>query len=144
MCAFVAVSSAGLLPSPHNVHSVGIAAHAIEAHAPAQYDFSYSVHDEHTGDIKEQQETRHGDNVQGQYSLVEPDGNRRVVQYTADPHNGFNAVVQREGTIHQQVAHSAPIAVAHHGIAQHAAPLTLAHAPGKYLLVKSLKKRCKN
>lgn len=34
--------------------------------------------------------------VQGSYSLVEPDGTRRVVEYTADPHNGFNAVVHKE------------------------------------------------
>lgn len=43
-----------------------------------------------------QQETRSGDVVQGRYSLVEPDGTRRVVDYTADPVNGFNAVVSRE------------------------------------------------
>lgn len=28
----------------------------------------------------------------GQYSLVEPDGSIRTVDYTADPINGFNAV----------------------------------------------------
>lgn len=28
----------------------------------------------------------------GQYSLVEPDGSIRTVDYTADPVNGFNAV----------------------------------------------------
>lgn len=48
------------------------------------------------GDSKNQQETRNGDVVQGSYSLVEPDGTRRIVEYTADPHNGFNAVVHKE------------------------------------------------
>lgn len=48
-----------------------------------------------TGDSKSQQESRSGDVVQGSYSLVDPDGTRRIVEYTADPHNGFNAVVQR-------------------------------------------------
>lgn len=49
-----------------------------------------------TGDSKSQQETRSGDVVQGSYSLVDPDGLRRIVEYTADPVNGFNAVVHRE------------------------------------------------
>lgn len=102
----MAVASAGLLPSPHNVHVQPI---AYEQHSPAQYDFSYSVHDEHTGDIKQQQETRHGDAVQGSYSLVEPDGHRRVVHYTADAHNGFNAVVEREGTVHHTPVHGAAV-----------------------------------
>uniref|UniRef100_A0A182QC02 Uncharacterized protein n=1 Tax=Anopheles farauti TaxID=69004 RepID=A0A182QC02_9DIPT len=66
--------------------------------APANYEFSYSVHDSHTGDVKSQHETRHGDQVQGQYSLLDADGHQRIVDYTADDHNGFNAVVRREPT----------------------------------------------
>ncbi|XP_026332063.1 larval cuticle protein A2B-like isoform X2 [Hyposmocoma kahamanoa] len=61
-----------------------------------QYSYAYDIQDALTGDSKSQQETRSGDVVQGSYSLVEPDGTRRVVEYTADPHNGFNAVVHRE------------------------------------------------
>ncbi|XP_055639957.1 larval cuticle protein A2B-like [Toxorhynchites rutilus septentrionalis] len=68
----------------------------LEVEAPANYEFSYSVHDTHTGDIKSQQETRHGDRVHGQYSLLDADGHHRIVDYTADDHNGFNAVVRRE------------------------------------------------
>ncbi|XP_055640028.1 larval cuticle protein A2B-like [Toxorhynchites rutilus septentrionalis] len=64
----------------------------------AQYEFSYGIHDEHTGDIKSQQESRHGDQVHGQYSLIDSDGHKRTVEYTADDHNGFNAVVHREPT----------------------------------------------
>lgn len=41
-----------------------------------------------TGDAKSQTETRSGDVVQGSYSLVEPDGTRRIVEYTADPVQG--------------------------------------------------------
>lgn len=33
----------------------------------------------------------------GEYSLAEPDGTIRVVKYTADPINGFNAEVSRIG-----------------------------------------------
>lgn len=72
------------------------------ADAPAKYDFAYEVHDEKTGDIKRQQETRDGDVVRGFYSLYDADGSHRVVEYTADAHNGFNAVVRREGGEHQQ------------------------------------------
>ncbi|XP_015428686.1 PREDICTED: LOW QUALITY PROTEIN: AF4/FMR2 family member 4-like [Dufourea novaeangliae] len=61
-----------------------------------QYSFAYDVQDAVTGDSKAQYETRSGDIVQGSYSLIEADGTRRIVQYTADPINGFNAVVSRE------------------------------------------------
>ncbi|XP_075979459.1 uncharacterized protein LOC142978781 [Anticarsia gemmatalis] len=76
--------------------------------APAHYEFSYSVHDDHSGDVKQQQEARSGDNVHGSYSLVQPDGVHRIVEYTADEHNGFNAVVRYEGT----PVHPAPAKIA--------------------------------
>jgi Insect cuticle protein len=53
------------------------------------------VADAVTGDNKEQHESRDGDVVSGSYSLTEPDGSRRTVDYTADPINGFNAVVNK-------------------------------------------------
>ncbi|XP_049811429.1 cuticle protein 18.6-like isoform X2 [Schistocerca nitens] len=62
-----------------------------------QYSFSYSVSDALTGDAKQQQESRSGDVVEGSYSLVEPDGSVRTVQYTAAPGEGFNAVVSKDG-----------------------------------------------
>ncbi|KOB71776.1 putative cuticle protein [Operophtera brumata] len=40
----------------------------------------------------------------GQYTLVEPDGSIRTVDYTADKHNGFNAVVHRTAPISQHEA----------------------------------------
>ncbi|BET00549.1 Cuticle protein [Nesidiocoris tenuis] len=98
----------------------------IEEHDPhPQYSYSYSVSDALTGDNKEQHESRDGDVVQGSYSLVEPDGSRRTVDYTADPVNGFNAVVHKEAAVATApvaVAHAAPVAVAH-------APVAVAHAP---------------
>ncbi|KAK7869763.1 hypothetical protein R5R35_008298 [Gryllus longicercus] len=66
-----------------------------------QYKFDYAVHDPHTGDVKNQWETRDGDVVKGEYSLVEPDGTIRTVEYTADKHSGFNAVVKTSGHPHQ-------------------------------------------
>ncbi|XP_039293350.1 cuticle protein 7 [Nilaparvata lugens] len=65
-------------------------------HEPAHYTFEYKVHDPHTHDVKSQHETRSGDDVKGFYSLVEPDGSIREVHYTADKHNGFNAVVHHK------------------------------------------------
>jgi hypothetical protein len=62
------------------------------------YSFAYEVQDQITGDSKSQQETRNGDIVKGRYSLIEPDGSRRTVDYTADPTNGFNAFVQKSDT----------------------------------------------
>ncbi|XP_054270128.1 cuticle protein 19-like [Macrosteles quadrilineatus] len=65
-----------------------------------KYSFEYGVNDPHTYDIHSQKEERDGDVVHGSYSLVEPDGSKRTVEYTADPHNGFNAVVHREHNSH--------------------------------------------
>ncbi|VVC31478.1 Insect cuticle protein,Chitin-binding type R&R consensus [Cinara cedri] len=64
---------------------------------PAKYNFAYDVSDAYTGDYKSQTEERDGDYVKGQYTVVEPDGTTRVVDYTADEHNGFNAVVTKQG-----------------------------------------------
>lgn len=80
-----------------------------------KYQFEYGVKDGHTGDIKEQSEQRDGDVVKGEYSLVEPDGTVRKVQYQDDGHSGFNAIVTRSGhAIHPpqpaKIAYAAPIA----------------------------------
>lgn len=71
--------------------------HKISIQAYPKYHFKYGVNDAYTGDIKHQSEHRDGDVVKGQYSLVEPDGSVRTVDYTADPINGFNAVVSKSG-----------------------------------------------
>lgn len=70
----------------------------VELDSPPNYEFAYSVNDPTTGDIKNQQESRKGDVVQGSYSLVDADGLLRTVQYSADDINGFNAIVQRTPT----------------------------------------------
>ncbi|KAG6456209.1 hypothetical protein O3G_MSEX009585 [Manduca sexta] len=80
------------------------------------YRFNYAVNDPSTGDNKAQWEARDGDVVHGAYSLVEPDGNVRLVEYTADPLRGFNAVVKRTGANIHSVSPVAPVIVKH-GIA---------------------------
>ncbi|XP_038210875.1 cuticle protein 21-like [Zerene cesonia] len=94
--------------------------HAAPAHvaveeydAHPRYDFAYSVADGHTGDNKSQHESRDGDVVHGEYSLLEADGSVRRVEYTADPHNGFNAVVSNSAPAHAAPVAHAPI-IAHH------------------------------
>ncbi|XP_039764739.1 larval/pupal rigid cuticle protein 66-like [Pararge aegeria] len=90
---------------------VVLAALIAVAHASGGYSsFSYGVSDPHTGDVKSQHETRAGNNVVGQYSLLESDGTRRTVDYAADAHNGFNAVVRKDPAY---VTHAAPAHVAY-------------------------------
>ncbi|XP_034824998.1 larval/pupal rigid cuticle protein 66-like [Maniola hyperantus] len=60
------------------------------------YSFAYDVNDPHTGDIKSQHESRRGDIVIGQYSLVQPDGVKRTVDYTANDNTGFLANVNNQ------------------------------------------------
>ncbi|XP_049865817.1 larval/pupal rigid cuticle protein 66-like [Pectinophora gossypiella] len=60
------------------------------------YSYSYGVTDPNTGDVKSQHEKRVGDSVVGQYSLVDPDGTKRTVDYESHPNTGFNAVVRKD------------------------------------------------
>ncbi|EDS38710.1 conserved hypothetical protein [Culex quinquefasciatus] len=86
-----------------------------EYHAHPKYKYEYGVKDAHTGDNKEAWEHRDGDVVQGHYSLHEPDGTHRKVDYKSDKHVGFQAHVQRSG--HAQ--HPAVYGDHHHGDGHH-------------------------
>jgi hypothetical protein len=68
----------------------------VEHEEPANYDFEYAVHDDHTGDVKEQHESAKDGVISGYYTLYDADGYKRIVHYTADDHHGFNAEVRRE------------------------------------------------
>lgn len=116
-----------------------VAKYAVDEYdAHPQYSFAYDVQDGVTGDSKSQHETRDGDVVQGSYSVVDPDGTKRTVEYTADPHNGFNAVVHREPLGHvAKVAAVAPVAkiaapLAYAAPVVHAAPIAKFAAPVAY------------
>ncbi|KAJ0179779.1 hypothetical protein K1T71_004370 [Dendrolimus kikuchii] len=83
---------------------------AYEYYDTPRYSFNYGVADHTTGDIKSQHETRDGDVVKGQYSLVEPDGSIRTVDYTADSVHGFNARVTKTGpSVHAPPLQVAPV-----------------------------------
>ncbi|XP_058984584.1 larval cuticle protein A2B-like [Musca domestica] len=128
--ALLAVANAGFISSPQVYHAAPAAAAVVKTVAPVltkaveeydphpQYKFGYDVQDSISGDSKTQVEERDGDVVRGEYSLNDSDGFRRTVQYTADPINGFNAVVRREPlvakTIVKAVAPVAPAYYAHH------------------------------
>lgn len=108
-------------PEPHPVKYLQNPHYAkhVDYDEPAQYEFGYDVQDHQTGDFKSHTEKRNGDAVHGRYEVLDPDGwavcfefnlshfyfmhnfdfsFKRIVEYTADDHNGFNAVVRREPT----------------------------------------------
>jgi hypothetical protein len=73
--------------------------------AKPDYTFSYGVEDPLTGNSQNHKETRDGDIVKGQYTVLDPDGTTRTVTYTADPQNGFQATVHQSApsnNVHQQ------------------------------------------
>jgi len=84
-----------------------IGAHDIYAY-PA-YKFSYGVADKITGDQKNAFEVRDGDVTKGSYSLVQPDGVLRTVNYISTPLGGFQAQVINKGV----AGH--PAIYGHHG-----------------------------
>ena len=101
-----------------------------EPEAPANYQFQYSVHDNQSGDIKQQQEARAGDAVRGSYSLVQPDGLHRVVDYSADKESGFNAIVRYEGkpivSVPAKIAYAPVAKVAYSAPVVYSAPVAYA------------------
>ena len=137
--AYVAHQAYAASPVVHSApvaYAAPVAKVVEEYNAHPQYSFAYDVQDGLTGDSKSQHESRDGDVVQGSYSVVDPDGTKRTVDYTADPHNGFNAVVRKEalGHVAKVVAPVAKVVspVAYHAaapVAYHAAPVVHAAAP---------------
>nr|XP_023013152.1 larval cuticle protein A2B-like [Leptinotarsa decemlineata]AYA49964.1 cuticular protein 71 [Leptinotarsa decemlineata] len=91
-----------------------------------QYNYAYDIQDGLTGDSKSQHESRDGDVVQGSYSLIDADGFKRTVDYTADPIHGFNAVVNREPLVQKAVVAKVAAPVAY------AAPVAKIAAPFAY------------
>lgn len=77
-----------------------------QPHVSDTYHFEYAVHDPHTGDEKSQNEVGDGHGgVKGTYSLVEPDGSTRVVEYMADAKHGFTANVKKIPPKHRVETH---------------------------------------
>ncbi|XP_055852209.1 larval cuticle protein A2B [Episyrphus balteatus] len=118
-------------PGPAPAHYISPAPAPEPYDVNPKYSFAYDVQDGYTGDSKSQHETRHGDVVKGSYSLVDPDGTKRTVDYTADPHNGFNAVVRKEPLFAKAIAPApAPAPAPLHYAPVPAPPLP--HLPATY------------
>lgn len=133
--ALVAAANAGLIAqapiSGQYAYAAGpVLAKAVdEEYDPnPQYSYAYDVQDSLTGDYKQQHESRNGDSVEGSYSLIEADGSRRIVDYTADAQNGFNAVVRKEEGFLK-----AAVAPAHVVAAKVAAPVHVARVAPAYI-----------
>jgi len=68
-----------------------------DVYAYPQYKYNYGVADKLTGDQKNAVEVRDGGVTKGSYSLVQPDGVLRTVNYIVTPHGGFQAQVVNKG-----------------------------------------------
>ncbi|KAL4712978.1 hypothetical protein ACJJTC_012048 [Scirpophaga incertulas] len=96
LAVILATVKAGVKPAAVNPAISPVASPAA-VNGGDHYSFSYGVNDPSTGDVKDQHERRVGDSVIGKYSLLESDGTKRVVEYSADSRSGYNAVVRKEG-----------------------------------------------
>jgi Insect cuticle protein len=98
----VAVASAGLVAqnqwnaAPAEWRQPAIIKKVVAAEEPANYNFNYAVNEASTGDVKSQHEEAKNGVISGSYQLEDSDGFLRIVDYTADDVNGFQATVRRE------------------------------------------------
>ncbi|CAG7815495.1 unnamed protein product [Allacma fusca] len=90
---FAVVAAASAFPG----HLGAAHGHQVDYYSVPKYQYGYGVNDHYTGDIKSATESRDGDLTRGSYSLVQPDGVLRTVNYVADPYHGFQAVVHNNG-----------------------------------------------
>lgn len=147
VCVAASVCLAAAHPFIPTLHGDGGGEHGYQRQhheqGPSSYHFEYAVHDPITGDVKSQNEVSDGHgSVKGTYSLVEPDGATRVVEYTADAVHGFNAQVKRIEPQHKAAVHApvhAPVHVPVHEpvhepaaykfefAPEHAAPAAVGH-----------------
>ncbi|CAG9771550.1 unnamed protein product [Ceutorhynchus assimilis] len=93
-------------------YATGDHGHDVDYYAHPKYSYNYGVADGLTGDSKTQSEYRDGDVVKGSYSVSEPDGSIRVVEYTSDDVHGFNAVVKKIGPSYHPAKVAAPTILA--------------------------------
>ncbi|XP_014256837.1 adult-specific cuticular protein ACP-20-like [Cimex lectularius] len=75
--------------------------HGVDYYAEPHYYFQYEVKDDHTGDFKSHKEERKGDHTHGVYTVAQPDGSKRVVEYSVEgKHGGFVPKVHRDPVKH--------------------------------------------
>ncbi|XP_076052866.1 uncharacterized protein LOC143032278 [Oratosquilla oratoria] len=71
---------------------------------PANYNFEYRVQDVESGNDFGHNEARQGDDTQGSYDVLLPDGKKLVVSYTVGAEGGFIADATIDGVPLHQVA----------------------------------------
>ncbi|XP_048000029.1 uncharacterized protein LOC125237109 [Leguminivora glycinivorella] len=80
----------------------GVSAYGDDSlHYAANYEFGYRVRDHHSGNDFGHQEAKHGDNTNGAYHVLLPDGRMQKVRYSAGP-EGFHADISYD---HLQYKH---------------------------------------
>ncbi|KAG5883882.1 hypothetical protein JTB14_007770 [Gonioctena quinquepunctata] len=126
LAALVAVARGGLIAAPAAPVLARISEATIDPNP--SYSYAYDVQDALTGDSKSQVESRANNIVRGQYTVADPDGTRRIVDYYADPIHGFNAVVRK---VPQAVA-VAPVVARAVAPAPVVAPVARAFAPAPF------------
>ncbi|XP_026279099.1 uncharacterized protein LOC113206989 [Frankliniella occidentalis] len=72
----------------------------------ATYQFKYHVHDQMTMDYKTHEEVGENGSVRGSYTVREPNGDLRVVSYTAGDTGGFQAMVRVKPTLKTEAENS--------------------------------------
>ncbi|XP_050720224.1 cuticle protein 7-like isoform X3 [Eriocheir sinensis] len=70
--------------------------------APPKYEFNWEVKDQDSGNDFGQQESRDGDNTEGSYYVLLPDGRIQKVTYTVTKDGGYLATVEFEGETKQE------------------------------------------
>uniref|UniRef100_T1HPN5 Cuticle protein n=1 Tax=Rhodnius prolixus TaxID=13249 RepID=T1HPN5_RHOPR len=58
------------------------------------YSYAYAIDDKASGVVSDRWEERRGEYVKGAYSLLEPGGKVRTVDYQVDGDGGFQAIVK--------------------------------------------------
>jgi len=96
MKAALIVALAAVLSSASAVGIGGVGL-VKDIYAYPAYKYSYGVADKLTGDQKSAFEVRDGAVTKGSYSLVQPDGVLRTVNYISTPQGGFQAQVINKG-----------------------------------------------
>jgi hypothetical protein len=76
---------------------------------PANYEFSYEVHEAPSGNDFSHRESRQGDVASGSYHVLLPDGRKQIVDYTAD-NGGYKPNVKYEGTTSAAGSYTYPAA----------------------------------
>ncbi|XP_063390346.1 uncharacterized protein LOC134675932 [Cydia fagiglandana] len=80
----------------------GVSAYGDDSlHYAANYEFGYRVRDHHSGNDFGHQEAKHGENTNGAYHVLLPDGRMQKVRYSAGP-EGFHADISYD---HLQYKH---------------------------------------